>query len=51
MTISLDEATKQKAERLKKDTGNDMILIIELILNGATENEIVALYKKSIKGK
>lgn len=51
MTISIDETTKAKAKELAKQTGYDMSQIIELLLNGASESEIVALYKKSIKGK
>ena len=51
MTISIEEQTKQKAEELARLTGYSQSQIIELLLNGASENEIVALYKKSLKGK
>ena len=51
MTISIDETTKQKAEELARLTGYSQSQIIELLLNGASESEIVALYKKSLKGK
>lgn len=51
MTISIDEQTKVKAEELSRLTGYSQSQIIELLLNGASENEIVALYKKSLKNK
>ena len=51
MTISIDETTKAKAEELSRLTGYSQSQIIELLLNGASESEIVSLYKKSIKGK
>lgn len=47
MTISIDSSTKKKAEQLKKSTGYDMSEIIQLLLNGATEDEILDLYKAS----
>jgi len=51
MTISIDETTKQKAEELARLTGYSQSQIIELLVNGASETEIVSLYKKSLKNK
>ena len=51
MTISIDETTKAKAEELSRLTGYSQSQIIELLLNGASESEIVSLYKKSLKNK
>ena len=51
MTISIDETTKAKAEELSRLIGYSQSQIIELLLNGASESEIVSLYKKSLKNK
>ncbi len=51
MTISIDESTKEKAEELALETGYSQSQVIELLLNGATKEEILDLYKQSKSGK
>lgn len=51
MTISIDEQTKEKAEELALQTGYNQSQIIELLVNGATKEEILDLYKQSKSGK
>lgn len=51
MTISVDENTKKKAESLAKETGYSQSYIIELLLNGSSDSDIIDLHKKSIKKK
>ena len=51
MTISIDEKTKKKAEKLAEKTGYSQSQIIQLLLDGAKEDEIFELYKQSLKGK
>ena len=51
MTISIDEQTKEKAEELALQTGYNQSQIIELLVNGATKEEILDLYMQSKSGK
>ena len=44
--IYLDEEVKKKAEYLKIETGLTLSEIVELLLEGTSENEILKLAKK-----
>jgi|JI8StandDraft_2_1071088.scaffolds.fasta_scaffold1275000_1 antitoxin component of RelBE/YafQ-DinJ toxin-antitoxin module len=51
MTISIDESTKERAQELAIETGYNQSLIIELLLNGATKQDILDLYLQSKSDK
>lgn len=45
MSIVVDETTKEKAEQLSQETGYNQSQIIELLLKGATKEEVLDLYR------
>ena len=49
MTISIEESVKKKAENLSKEVRLSMSEIIELLLLGTTEKDILNLYNKKEK--
>lgn len=50
MSVVVDDTTKEKAEQLSKETGYNQSQIIELLLKGATKEEILNLYKDVMMG-
>lgn len=50
MSVVLDDTTKEKAEQLAKETGYNQSQIIELLLKGATKEEILDLYRDVMLG-
>lgn len=50
MSIMVDDTTKDKAEQLAKETGYNQSQIIELLLKGATKEEILDLYRDVMLG-
>lgn len=50
MSVVVDDTTKEKAEQLAKETGYTQSQIIELLLKGATKEEILDLYRDVMLG-
>jgi alkylhydroperoxidase/carboxymuconolactone decarboxylase family protein YurZ len=51
LTVNIEQETKDIADELKELTGYTLSHIIELLVNGATKKEIVALHEQSLKEK